>query len=485
MIKGRDLRIAIIGAGASGLMALIKMREAGLTDVTVFEKAAELGGTWHYNRYPGLTCDVPSLAYRYSFAPNPGWSHTFAGGPEILAYLKSVAVRHGVEPFMRFNSEVVSAEYNDGRWRIETVQGPQGEFDAVISAVGVLHHAKFPDIPGVGTFAGPEFHTSQWDQTVDLKDKRVGIIGAGSTATQTVIALTPVVQHLSLFMRTPQWMVRAPNLPITAEEHDAFAADPALLDEAYDRLADDQNSKFAAAVVGENPGAYRALVKACEDHLQTAVLDPELRARLTPDYPVGCKRLIMADGFYEAIQQDHAALVTEAIAAIEPAGVRTCDDRLHELDILVLATGFDTHKFLRPMQVVGQGGQTLDTAWAHANEGYLNVTIPGFPNWFMIGGPNSPVGNFSWLLTAETQFGYAFKLIDHLRFGQARVIVPTAIAAAAFNTAVKAKMADTVWAGGCNSWYIDKNGNVASWPWSWERFAQDMSEPILEDFEIS
>ena len=485
MEVGRDLRVAIIGAGASGIMALIKMRQAGLTDVTVFEKAPDMGGTWYYNRYPGLSCDVPSLAYRYSFEPNPGWSRTFAGGPEILAYLKGVVAKHDVGGFIHYDSEVTRATFADGQWDLQTVQGPQGLFDVVLVAAGVLHHAKFPDIAGLESFAGPCFHTSEWDDSVDLTGKRVGIIGTGSTAVQTTTAITPIVERLSLFQRTPQWMVRMPNLPTTPEQRADYEVDPGLLEAEYTRLIDDQNSKFAAAVVGENPGAYAALTRACEEHLELAVADPELRARLTPDYPVGCKRLIMADGFYEAVQQPNAELVTEPITAIEPAGVRTADGRLHELDILVLATGFDTHRFVRPMQVTGQGGRTLDEAWAHANEGYLNVTVPGFPNWFMIGGPNSPIGNFSWLLTAETQFGYALKLIDILRFGQARAIAPKASAAKAFNDAAKLKAKGTVWAGGCNSWYIDKNGNIASWPWSWAKFEKDLSAPVLEDFEIA
>jgi len=485
MTASGKFRVAIIGAGASGLMALIKMREAGFEDVTVFEKAPELGGTWYYNRYPGLTCDVPSLAYRYSFAPNPDWSHVCSPGPEIHAYLKRVAAEHQVEQFIKCSNEVTKADFIDGRWHIETVEGAQGAFDAVLAAAGVLHHPVYPDIPGLKDFSGPAMHTSEWDQNVTLDGKRVGIIGTGSTATQIVAAITSRVAQLSLFQRTAQWMLALPNPPISDEQKALFRDDPALLDAEYQRLSDDQNYKFAAAVVGENPSAYAALENACKANLEASVADPDLRARLTPNYPVGCKRLIMSDGFYAAIQRPNAELVTDGIERIETTGVRTTDGRLHELDVLVLATGFDTHRFFRPMQITGTDGRTLDEVWSESNQGYLGVTVPGFPNWFMIGGPNSPIGNFSWLLTAENQFGYALQLIDLLRNGNARQIAPTIEATQRFNAALKASMGKTVWAQGCSSWYIDKNGNVASWPWTYGKFIEDMRTPNLDDFELA
>lgn len=484
MAGTKALRIAVIGAGASGLMALIKLREAGFEDVTVLEKANDLGGTWRENRYPGLTCDVPSLAYRYSFAPNPNWSHVCAPGPEIQEYLRDVARRHDAERFIRYDNEVVRAEFAGAKWRLQTTQGDQGAFDVVLTATGILHHPVYPDIPGLDSYRGDAFHTARWDHAVTLKGKRVGIVGTGSTATQIVGAVIDEVEQLALFQRTAQWIIPLPNDPITPEQQAAYRADPALLEAEYQRLCHDANTKFAAAIVGENPRAYAAMVKACQEHLQM-VRDPALRARLTPDYQVGCKRLIISGNFYQAIQKPNAELVTDRIERFEPTGIRTSDGRLRELDVIVLATGFDTHQFFRPMQVVGPGGATLDEAWSRKNEGYLGVAIPGFPNWFTIGGPNSPIGNFSWLLTAEHQFNYALKLIELLRDGEASEIAPKASAARVFNEAIRAKMPDTVWASGCNSWYIDRNGNIGSWPWTYEKFQHDMSAPVLGDFEIA
>ncbi len=340
----KNMKIAIIGAGASGMMALIKLREAGITDVTVFEKAETLGGTWRDNRYPGLTCDVPSMAYRYSFAPNAEWTHVCAPGPEILDYLKDIAAEYDLESDIKYSCEVLKADFADGQWRIETNAGDEGAFDVVLAAAGVLHHPALPDIPGLDTFAGDAFHTARWPHDFSLKGKRIGLIGTGSTATQ----------------------------------------------------------------------------------------------------------------------------ITGAI-----------------IDVLVLATGFDAHKIMSPMVITGRNGKRLDAAWADAQEAYLAVTIPDFPNWFMIGGPNSPVGNFSWLQTAELQFGYALQLIELIRNGNAREIAPKPEALRRFNDAVIAKMPDTVWASGCKSWYINKDGHVASWPWTFEKFEADMSKPKLDDYEIA
>lgn len=484
MTNQRNLRIAIIGAGASGLMALIKLRGAGVTDVTIFEKADSLGGTWRDNRYPGLTCDVPSMAYRYSFAPNAEWTHVCAPGPEILDYLNGIADKYDLERDIRYGAEVRTADFRDGQWHVTTSRGNEGAFDAVIAAAGVLHHPAYPDIEGLGTFGGDTFHTARWPDNVSLKDKRVGVIGTGSTATQITGAIVDEVSRLSLFQRTAQWILPLANDPIPEEQRAAYRANPALLEEEFARLSSQQTDSFAAAVVGENPRAYEALERYCTEHLDL-VTDANLRARLTPDYKVGCKRLIMSGNFYQAIQKPNAELVTDAITRIEAGGVRTADGRLHELDVLVLATGFDAHKIMSPMVVSGRGGKRLDKTWAGAQEAYLAVTIPDFPNWFMIGGPNSPVGNFSWLQTAELQFGYALKLIEMIRAGNARELSPTHQALRTFNDAVKAKMPDTIWASGCKSWYINKDGHVASWPWTFDKFKADMETPVLSDYEIA
>jgi cyclohexanone monooxygenase len=478
------LRIAVIGAGAGGIATAIRLRERGVSDVVIFEKAGEPGGTWRDNTYPGITCDVPSHLYRFSFAPNPDWSHKYSPGPEIQAYMRKVAADYGVEARIRLNSEVLSAAWRDGAWEIVTNQGPQGRFDAVITAVGILHHPALPDIEGLGDFAGAAFHTARWDHSIPLEGKRIGVIGTGSTAIQVVPAIVDRAAKVSLFQRTPQWILPEPNLPIAEEKRAAYRADPALLADQYAHLAQAFNGAFCAAVAGEAPDVYARMAQACLDNLNT-VADPELRARLTPDYRMGCKRLIVSSLFYPAIQRPDAELVTDGISRIEAGGVWTVDGRLHELDILVLATGFDAHHPFGDMRITGRSGRPLSETWAKGNVTYRGVTVPDLPNWFMLGGPNSPLGNFSFLMTAERQLDYVLQLVGLLLAGRAREITPREEPTQAWTQALKDKLAGSIWASGCRSWYFDAHGNVATYPWSYETFEAEMKAPVLEDYALS
>lgn len=478
------LRVAVIGAGASGIATGIALLRAGIEDFVILEKAADLGGTWRDNTYPGLSCDVPSHLYRFSFAPNPDWTSHYSPGPEIQAYVRGVARDFGIEPYIRYDSEVEAAVFEDGRWHLTSAQGDEGLFDAVVSATGVLHHPVYPDIAGLDRFAGACFHSSRWDHDAVLDGARVGIVGTGSTAIQILPAIVDRVAHVALFQRTPQWIFDLANPEIPAEKRARFRAHPEEMDAFYAHLAARFNATFAAAVVGENPEALAEVTRACEANLANNVHDPALRARLTPDYRVGCKRLVVSDRFYPAIQRPNAELVDTAIAAVEPAGVRTVDGRLHKLDVLVCATGFDPHAFLRPMTVIGRDGRSLDAAWAQANEAYRSIGVPDFPNFFLLGGPNSPIGNFSFLMTIETQLAYVMQLLAMLRDGRAREISPSHAATRAFNDDIKASMSGTVWVTGCRSWYIDRNGNVASWPWTFEKYQSDLERPVLAEFDL-
>jgi cyclohexanone monooxygenase len=480
--KKRTVSVAIIGAGAGGIMSAIKLREAGVTKVSVFEKEHDLGGTWRDNTYPGLICDIPSHLYRFSFAPNPEWSRTFSPGSEIYDYICKVAQDNAVEEMITYDSEVTRLEYVDGKWQLTTTQGDQGEFDVVLSAVGILHHPVYPDIEGLDRFNGDCFHSARWDHGVSLANQRIGIIGTGSTAVQIVSAVIDDVEKLSLFQRTPQWVLGVTNPFYTDEEKTRYREHPEEMQRDYDGLAQMLNHGFAAAVVGENDEALATMQNGCQQNLDENIHDPDLKARLTPDYSAGCKRLIVSDVFYPAISKPNAELVTEGITRIEPEGVRTADGTLHELDVLVLATGFDPHRFLGDCEVVGLDGVTLSDAWSQGNYAYKTVCVPNFPNLFFLGGPNSPIGNFSYLLTAETQYGYVEKLIDLIRDGVLDEVNPKHDVTAEYNESLKRVMGGTVWASGCQSWYFDRFGNVASWPWTFARFEEQLSQPQLEDF---
>jgi cation diffusion facilitator CzcD-associated flavoprotein CzcO len=478
----RPLRLAIIGAGMAGLLSAIKLKEAGLTDFTIYEKADRVGGTWRENTYPGLSCDVPSHLYSYSFAPTPEWSHRYSPGAEIQGYFERIAREHDIERQGRFGDEVTSCRFTDGRWHIETAAGHRDEVDVVIAATGVLHHPKLPEIPGLDEFDGATFHSSRWDHDVPLDGARVGVIGTGSTAVQMVSALVDRVAKLSLFQRTAQWVLQQDNPPYTDEQREEFRQDPGRLAELRGQLTAFFDI-FANAIVDAESPEMQMIAEACQANLDENVRDPELREKLRPDYQAACKRLIISPDFYDAIQQPNAELVTEGIERVEPAGVRTRDGQLHELDVLILATGFKTDAFVRPMVVMGRDGQSLQEAWAARPSAYLSISIPGFPNFFMLNGPNGPVGNFSLIEVAELQFAYIMQLIERLRSGECREISATRDATEQFEAERVEATTKTVWVTGCRSWYLDDRGIPATWPWSFDRFRAEMRAPVPTAFE--
>jgi cation diffusion facilitator CzcD-associated flavoprotein CzcO len=482
--QGRPLRCAVIGAGMAGILSAVKLSEAGITDFTVYEKADRVGGTWRENTYPGLSCDVPSHLYSYSFALTSEWSRRFSPGPEIEAYFERVAAEHGVTQRVRFGDAVTSCRFSDGRWHLTTASGHSDDVDVVIAATGVLHHPKYPEIDGLDTFGGAMFHSARWDHDVSLDGARVGIVGTGSTAVQIVSAIVDRVATLSLFQRTAQWVMPQENPAYSEEERAAFRDDPEKLAGLHQSLSD-MFDLFANAVVDSESAEIKMIEQACRANLETNVHDPDLRERLRPEYRAACKRLIISPDFYDAIQRPNAELVTDAIERIEPAGVRTKDGRLHELDVLVLATGFKADAFMRPMEIVGRGGTTLEQAWSPRPEAYLSISIPRFPNFFMLNGPNGPVGNFSLIEVAEIQFRYVMQLIDRIRTGECNEVCATREALAAFERAREEASRRTVWVTGCRSWYLDDRGLPAVWPWSFLRFRDEMRAPDLAAYEFA
>lgn len=478
----RDLRFAVIGAGMAGVLSAIKLVEAGFTDLTVYEKAGRLGGTWRENTYPGIACDVPSHLYSYSFALTPQWSRVFSPGQEIQAYFERVARDHDVERFIRFGDEVIRCEFADGRWHLETKSGHHDDVDVVIAATGVLHHPRIPEIDGLETFAGRAFHSSRWDHDARIDGARVGIIGNGSTGVQIVSAIASRVGKLSHFQRTAQWVLQVDNPAYTEEEREALERDPDRLAETHWALST-AFGEFATAVVDADSPEMAMIEARCRENLERNVHDPALRERLRPTYRAACKRLVLSPNFYDAIQHPNAELVTEAIDRIEPGGVRTRDGRLHELDVLVLATGFKADAFMRPMTVIGRDGITLDRAWAARPNAYLSISIPDFPNFFMLNGPNGPVGNFSLIDVAELQFAYILQLVDRLTAGDCREISTTHAAMEQHEEARTEASKNTIWITGCRSWYLDDRGIPAVWPWTFQRFRDEMHEPKLDAYE--
>ena len=483
-------RFAVIGAGMSGLLSAIKLREAGL-DFTVFEKAERVGGTWRENTYPGIACDVPSHLYSYSFDLNPEWRYMASPGDEIQAYFEGVTQRYDVADSIRFGEAVVRCEWQpgDGRgtgcWEVESSSGFVDRFEWVIAATGILHHPKLPDIEGLDRFEGAIFHSARWDHEVPLDGRRIGVIGTGSSGVQITGALAPRAAHYSLFQRTAQWVVPVEQVAYSEEQRASFRSDPAALQEMHAELSRTFHDGFANTVLDGESAAIDAIEKVCREYLETRIEDGELREKLRPDYRAACKRLVISHNFYDSIQHPSAELVTEDIRCVEPGGVRTSDGRLHELDVLVLATGFHVDRFVRPMRIVGDGGVLLDEVWRQRPSAYLSVTVPGFPNFFMLNGPNSPVGNFSLIMTAEMQFTYLMKLVEHVESGALDIAMPSHEAAARFEEERTEAAKKTVWATGCRSWYLDDRGIPFAWPFPFTRFRGEMDAPRLEDYEPS
>lgn len=482
----RKLKHAIVGAGMAGILAAIKLKERG-EDFTVFEKAAKIGGTWRENRYPGLTCDVPSHAYTYSFEPYAEWRASYATGGEIQTYFEKVVEKYGIGPSIRFNSEVVGLDWDEARhlWTLATADGLREEFDVVIAASGVLHHPRLPEIEGLETFEGPAFHTARWDDTAPIEGARVGLIGSGSTGIQIVTAINKQVERLVHFQRSPQWVMPVPYFTYSEEDREAFRRDPALIDAI--RFADEYIGnvrRFTDAITDIDGPKMREIEEVCRVHFEQSIRDPELKEKLRPNYRAACKRLIYSWCYYEEVQHPSVFVETGRIARIEPKGVRMTDGTFHELDTLILATGFQADRFIRPAGVTGEDGVTLDAFWERRPTAHYAVTLPHFPNFFMLNGPTGPVGNFSLIDIAERQWDYVDQLIDLLRSGEASAVAPKPEAHAAYEERRIAAAKKTIFGSGCTSWYLDAEGVPASWPWSYDAFAEAMAKPRLEEYAV-
>jgi cation diffusion facilitator CzcD-associated flavoprotein CzcO len=478
-------RAIVLGAGMAGILAAIKLKQADGVDVVVYEKADRVGGTWRENTYPGLTCDTPSHHYTYSFARNPTWSRYLPPGPEIQHYFSGIAEQYGVYSITHFNEEAVSAVYDNGRWHLEFASGRTDSGEILIAATGVLHHPNIPSIEGAETFQGALFHSSRWDHSIALADKRIGIIGSGSTGVQITSALAGGVAHLEHYQRTAQWIMPVDNTPYTEEQIESFH-DPKVLEEAMDFEGYSAAvNAYTEALLDSESEMAQQMAGACLMNLEESVKDPELKERLRPNHKAMCKRLIFSPDYYQAIQRPNTALVTSAIKRIVPEGIETEDGEVHQLDIIVFATGFKADRFVRPMTVRGRGGRDLNELWADYPKAYLALSVPDFPNFYMLNGPNGPVGNFSLVEIAENQWKWVEQLLAPVLAGEASEVCCTQEAMEAYEASREAAAKTTVWAtGGCNSWYLNSAGIPASWPWNYKEFERRMATPVWDDLDV-
>ncbi|MFL5839454.1 MAG: flavin-containing monooxygenase [Thermoleophilaceae bacterium] len=456
--------VAIIGSGFSGLAMAIELKRAGRDDFVILERANDVGGTWRDNSYPGCACDVPSHLYSFSFAPNPEWSSTFSPQPEIYAYLKRVAEQEGILPHVRFGIEVEDAAWDDAVrvWRLRT-SGGEIEARAIASAAGPLSEPSIPDIPGLRNFKGAVFHSATWDHDHDLSGERVAVIGTGASAIQFVPQIQPKVSKLHLFQRTAPWIMPRPDRPLTRFEHVLYRLfPPAQL--AMRKAIYWGRELFAIPMIRAR--LSKVIELAGRRHLAKQVPNPELRAKLTPDYAPGCKRILVSNDYLPSLTHQNVELVTDGIAEVREHSVVAVDGIEREVDTIILGTGFHVTDLPIAERVRGSDGRTLAEHWDGSLEAHRGTTVKGFPNLFFVLGPNTGLGHTSVVLMAEAQAGYIRQALEHVERAGAAAVEPRPEAQQAWNEAIQRRSQGTVWlTGGCKSWYIDRNGrNSTLWP---------------------
>jgi cation diffusion facilitator CzcD-associated flavoprotein CzcO len=477
-------RVAIIGSGFGGLAAAVRLAQAGVTDLVVFEKSSDVGGVWRENTYPGAACDVPSHLYSLSFAPKADWSRRFAPQAEIHQYLRDVARDFDVLRHIRFNTEVLAAAFDEegGTWRLTLSGGHEHEADVLIAATGQLSRPSTPDIPGLARFEGTLFHSAEWDHGHDLTGERVAVLGTGASAIQFVPAMAPRTARLSVFQRSAPYVLPKPDRAYRDRAKTAFARIPGLL-----RLSREGNyfsNELRSLGFNTEPRLLFAHKSRYRKHLREVVPDRALREKLTPSDPMGCKRILMSNDWYQALQLPQVDVVTEGISEIRPRSIVTADGTEREVDTIVLGTGFAATEFLVPMRITGRDGRDLHDQWKHGASAYLGTVVPGFPNLFVLYGPNTNLGHNSILVMLEAQIGWVVQGVRALMDGRARWLDVRRDVAEAFDAWVQERVGHTVFAGGCRSWYLTESGrNTQNWPASTLTFRRRLRRFRLEDFE--
>jgi cation diffusion facilitator CzcD-associated flavoprotein CzcO len=467
---GRSPSIAVVGGGFGGVGAVVMLHRAGYDDVTVFERGERVGGVWHHNTYPGAACDIPSHLYEFSFEPNPRWSRRFAPQVEIQAYLEDVARRHGVLDRIHTGTEVQRASWDDerNRWILETSAGTH-EAEILVTACGQLSVPSVPPLPGLESFAGPSFHTARWRHDVDLTGKRVAVVGTGCSAIQVVPAIQPTVEHVDVYQRSPGWTFPKMDFAYRERTKRLFGRYPAL--QRLDRAITFAFMELGAAAMTSQRWMRRPFRAIARRQINQAIEDPGLRRKVTPADEIGCKRVMLTDDWYPALTEPNVDLVTDRIEAVTPGGIRTADGTERPADVLVLATGFASHGFTAPMEIVGSGGRTLAEEWAGVPRAYLGVSVPRFPNMFLLYGPNTNGGTGSVIYTIEAAVQHVIGALGELERADARRIELRRQTADAFDHELRAALSGTVWHTGCTNWYVDENGNDPSqWPWLWSTY---------------
>ncbi len=463
-VQQQTTEVAIIGAGFAGLGMAIRLRQEGEENFVVFEAADRVGGTWRDNTYPGCGCDVPSHLYSYSFEPRPQWSRAYSPQQEILEYIEYCVAKNNLTPKIRFSTPIEKAEYDEvkQRWCLTSKAGEVFFARYLVAGTGPLAKPSYPNVPGRETFKGAQFHSARWDHDYDLKGKKVAVIGTGASAIQFVPAILPEVAELTLFQRTPPWIMPRPDRAYTEGEKERFARHPRL--QRLYRNAIYWRMEATAMGLTVKPEWMKFVAKLGRKHINSQVEDPELRAKVTPDYLPGCKRILVSNNYYPALASPKANVVTDSIEAITEKGVRTANDE-YEVDAILYGTGFAVTEFMADMKLVGRDGMELHDRWQKGIEAYYGMCVSGFPNFFILVGPNTGLGHNSIIFMIEAQVNWILRALKSTRRRGAGVLDVQEKVQRDFNGRIHQRLADSVWQSGCQSWYLDQNGhNFSLWP---------------------
>jgi cation diffusion facilitator CzcD-associated flavoprotein CzcO len=483
-MPGPSPRILIIGAGMSGVGAAIRLKQAGFNDLLILERAADLGGVWRDNAYPGCACDVESHLYEFSFAPNPDWTHRYSPQAEIWSYLRRCADQFDVTPHIRYGQSVEQVTWDDAaaRWRVTTLDEVYSA-NVVVVATGALSEPRLPDLPGRDHFQGPVFHSARWDSTISLKNKRVAVLGTGASAVQFVPAIQPTVSRLTIFQRTPAWVIPRDDRAYSNGTRTFFRRFPM----AQRALRATLNARHEMLGVGfRHPQIMRLLSSIAERHLRQCVPDQALRARLTPTFVPGCKRILISDDYLPALTRDNVELVSGAASAMTPTGVLGADGVERPADVVIFGTGFQVTDFPFADAISGREGRTLRAAWGKSPQAHLGTTVAGFPNLFLLAGPGTGLGHSSVLLMFEAQIAHLVAAVGHMDRHGIAALEPTPEAQRRFVAELDRRMAGTVWmTGGCKSWYLDETGrNSALWPGTPAQFRRRVAPFRPEEYAV-
>jgi cation diffusion facilitator CzcD-associated flavoprotein CzcO len=478
--------VIVVGAGFGGIAAAVELRTRGVTELTVLEKADRVGGVWRDNTYPGAACDVPSSLYSYSFAPNPDWPRRYAEQPDILAYIERVAREEGITDLVTTGTEVTSASWDGAtrQWTVATrcgdVVGPRYTADVVVFAQGQLSRPAVPDVPGRETFRGPAFHSAAWDHTQQWSGTRVAVIGTGASAIQFVPHLAEQADHVTVFQRSAPYVVPKPDRGYTTTHLRLFERFPRT--QGFGRELTRTASEQLNRTLGEQGPMTRLLEAAFRAHLWHQVRDAELRDKLMPDYPIGCKRLLFSNDWYPALVRDDVDVVTHGVVGVDADGVITDDGTHHAADVIVWGTGFRATEFLAPVEVTGADGHTLGREWADGAYAHLGMTVPGFPNAFVVYGPNTNLGGSSIISMIECQTGYLGQAVDAMARGHRTLEVRRDVADR-YDAEMQDRLSRSVWASGCASWYQTPGGRITTnWPGQVQEYRERTAELDLNDF---